>query len=596
MFRRPSISLTLLLTLSAGLLFAPSARGQALVVSARSLDAVLSSTRYLLDLAGAKEQVEQFDRYIKGVLDNKNLTGLEMDRPLGLYADWPRGWVKKSFTPIPLVAFIPVADTGNVLGLLEALGGKTNKGRDDIYRITFAGDNKAFLRFAHRHAFFAMDPAFLRGKLPVPRTLIPRAVRGSLFHASLRMDRVAKEEKAQLAKMITDSLHMPAETKKLKDETEQQYTARIALQEQVKYLLLAPVLESKEFTLRLDLDQKRHRLTIDLALVPQAGSRLAAGIRELGKSRSMFANLAKDAKLSLFGRLPVPLGRTAAVTLSQTGDSTELFEELGNVIDPRQRPWTRRLAKALLLPMNQLKVFDFGIAFHVSERGWTWTAGLHVKHGHKMEGFLRDLMKDLSRADRKTYGIKWNHARHAGTRIHKARLPFSFSGSASDWTFYLAIRDNAVLATTGSAMPEKPSRKSTDTPALEALKAALDGIDKPLPTAIPLARLDLAPGWLVCMGDLIFDQTAREPIPPDWYRMIALGDLDSEKGRKLGGGEPAQIVKALGKGNLDKVRATLTLRGGESLRLGLDLHTFTLKLFPLLQAYFQPTKRLPMGK
>jgi hypothetical protein len=574
----------------------PAARGQALVVSVRSVDALLADARYLIGLAGAEEQVSQLDAFIKGALASKEQTGLDTGRPFGLYAHWPKGWVAKSFAPVPIVAFVPVADEKKLLGLLAGFGLKAKKTEGGIYRLDATG-TPLFFRFAERHAFVALDPILLRDPLSDPAALIPAAAKSSLVFACFRIDRIPKEEKDLLEKKLFAGLTQveAGGPKQLEGEMEAQFQA------QMRDLLkpwTIPLRQGKEISIRLDVDRKRHHLTVDVVFLPLPGSALAAGIKALDGGRSMFADLARTAKLSVFYRMGV-LGRPAAPTpvrrdpsavspshMLVTGVPSELFEELESFVEPRHRVQIRRVIKVLVGPLARLDAFDLGVALQARPGGWTWTGGVHVVGGRKMEGLLRDFLKDLPEADRKAFHLRWSHASHAGTRIHKGRLPLDGGKVELARTIYLAIRENVVLLSTGSEVSRRSFAEEADTPALDAIKEALDTIDRPSSSTGPLFQADIAPGWVASIFHLITDDFRGKRIPLSWHDMIASGSLNSEEGRRMGNGVPAQVVRTLGAANLDKIRATLSIRAGETLHLHFDLHTHALKLVPLAGKIF----------
>jgi hypothetical protein len=592
MHRRVSTILAMALAASVSLLPASAARGQALVVSVRSADSLLADAQYLISLAAGAEQARQFDSFVKGLLAAGGETGVEMGKPFGLYMHWPKGLVENGFTPIPVVGFLPVSNEKKLMQLLPVLGFKVKKSQGETYRVDVPGGMPLFVRFARRHAFVALDSGVLRGTLADPATFIPSAAKNSLLYASLRMDRIPREEKERMVRTALGAIFPGGvdNTARLEGETPEVYKARMDGMRQFKDFVEIPLQDSKELTLRLDVDQKRHHLALALTLVPVAGSRLAAIFQHLGKGRSRFAGMAQGAKLSAFTRIPS--------FRSVPQKPAELVDDLENLFLPRQRPLMRRIIKAVL-PLNQLDEVDFGVAFHTRPSGWTWTAGVHVINGRKMEGLLREIVKDLPAVERQTYRIKWNHAVHAGTRIHRARIPFTFeAGVERNRTIYLAVRDDLVVASTGVHVSETSLSEDADTPALDALKEALDRIDKPSTTPTPLLKLDVAPGWMISMIALIGDELKGKSIPASWHKMIASGDFSSVAGKALGSGIPAQVVKALDKTRLDTARVTLTLEGGKVLRLRLDLHTEALKLFLPLQAAFQgrAEQRLPEKK
>jgi hypothetical protein len=558
----------LVLGVLAGLPAAPAARAQTAALKIRSLEALLSDFHYLAALAGAQSQAAQVDALIKKSTAGKGLVGVDLKRPLGLYFNWPNGWVKNNFQNFPVVAFVPVTGEKEFLELLRLLQCKVQKAAGGIYPLEVPGGMKVFLRFARRYAYAALDRGLLRGKLPDPRQMLPAAGKHTLLAASLYGDRIPRREKKAL---IDRFIHPIFQGLRDLDALDIDPNTLNQL-ERNKDAMLATVNGGREIRLLLDVDQTRHHLALDLSLHAKPKSKLAAGIRWLGSGRSMFANLTGGAQAGFSFYLPSGQGPRKR--------SSTYLESLENVVQPRRRPLMRRLAKALS-DYNSLDVFDGFLAFHLREGGPTLTAGLRVKNGLKLENLLRDLLKDLTAADRKLYRLRWNYARHAGQRIHTGRLEVQLATAAHPADLYATFRKDAILASLAFPLGRGSRDPKGDPPGLAALKEALDRLDKPAAAGAPLLRADVNPVWVAVAAALFEGAEKDRARAASWYERIASGKVDAAAVRKLRGTGPGDILAPFDPKELDRIKVRVVLRGGRALRLRVALHTYALKLVPV---------------
>src|SRR5262245_26740832 len=178
------------LALVVALPFAARAGGAdkpAAVVRVRSLDALVENAKLLVSLAGREEIAKQVEGLIKAKIGVQGLEGIDPARPFGAYARFG-----KQLDDIGGAILIPIADERTFLGLLENLGFKATKGKNDIYSVQTPAPVEIYLRFANRYAYVAaLNPAALEGKLADPVQLLGKD--GPTFSAALRVDQLPEQ-------------------------------------------------------------------------------------------------------------------------------------------------------------------------------------------------------------------------------------------------------------------------------------------------------------------------------------------------------------------------------------------------------------------
>src|SRR5262249_12372962 len=150
--------------------------------------------------------------YVNGLSSDKGIEGIDPKKPFGLY-----GNLAEDPTSSKPVLMVPVADSKSVLGLLERLNVKVDKGEDDVYEASNPYIPQAFhvyLRFANGYAYVSVNSKLTSDKLPDPDKFF-----GTLGSAtaslSFRIDQVPESLK-QLA-LAQMEMHISEDQDKDKD-------------------------------------------------------------------------------------------------------------------------------------------------------------------------------------------------------------------------------------------------------------------------------------------------------------------------------------------------------------------------------------------
>jgi hypothetical protein len=456
---------------------------QVAVVSVKSVDAGLSNFKYLADLVGQGAQAKLVDAYLKSK-GAQGLEGVDRKRPCGAYATWPKKWDDLKTGDVPLVVLLPVADEQQVLGLLRKLEAKPHKEPDGLYRLTEPTGAEAFLRFAHHYAYLAEEAAWLRGKLPEPQSIVPAGVIKHTMAATLRFEGFEKEYRRLIDEGYETMWKDPdlARPKKRPGESDAAYAQRQLVFSTVrsrfdafKRVAIGLTQQSRELACDLDVDPRRNGLSLDLALVPRPDTVEAALFQYAATARSRFTSLPHADRLSVRFHLPPAGGPKVTFTVK---DFAGMRAGLRMVIDPKYID--------LAVQGTRIAVATFladGLDGSVDERsppgggeGTEVLIGWKVQDGDQLNKLLRDAIRGLPAEQQKEYAFAWNHARHAGARIHRCKLAF-LDGDES----YLAVRDDVVFLGSGKH-------------GLQWVKEALDHFAKTPPPASPLLAAEANSG------------------------------------------------------------------------------------------------------
>src|SRR5262249_30688897 len=132
------------------LVAAQPARAQIAVVTVRSVESLLSDTKYVLKLAGQDELIQQLDGMIGLLGDGKGIPGIDGKKPLGVYVLEP-----KNGAPLPpVVGFIPVTKEEDFFDALAKLHLEVSKPDDKGVRsIDVPRGGTVYVRAANGHLY-----------------------------------------------------------------------------------------------------------------------------------------------------------------------------------------------------------------------------------------------------------------------------------------------------------------------------------------------------------------------------------------------------------------------------------------------------------
>jgi hypothetical protein len=490
----------------------PRARPPVAVLTARSGDALLAAYRLFAPVAGEEAQVKQLDDLLRKAR-GKGLEGVDWTRPWAIAIYWPDRAGGPIFD-VNEVVLVPVADQERFLALLKHLGFEPRKAAAGLYRFRPAGGAEYTLRFARGYAHASTRPDLLRADLPSPTP--PPADRRVALWASFH-PRLLPPVLPRLAEQVVAGVLAAYQKAEGLDPRAAADLAKLprALAEGIDSLIKQIV----EITVTLTLDEKAGRVALEVVLRPQPGSAMATFCAYAGRARSRFVRLPPRTSLSL--RVHFPPGRSGRLLPLKA-----LPPQVRQFVPGRDRPAVLKLLQTLAGTIEADGLDYCLLLLPVrAASGQTFLFGLKVRHGHKLDLLVRDVVRGLPALPRKRFRVSWNHARLGGARVHKVEV----FGEALK--VLVAIRDDVVFLTETGA---------------DGQKALADVLALPLaksPPRTPLLEARLSSGLF----------------------------LGSEANRKA-------FHKIA-----PKLHARLTLTGGTDLRLRLETTTLLLKLLPALE-------------
>jgi hypothetical protein len=446
-----------------------------LVVHVKSLDGLLEDVSYVAKAVGKEEEAKQFEKMILAQAGEKGLKGFDRTKPIGLY-----GTFGQTAFDSTVVGMIPVKDEDAVLGLLENLNLKAEKGSDGIYEVT-GQQVPVYFRFANGYAYVsALNKGVLaKDKLVAPADVLP-AQEKALASIVLRVDRVPEAIKQQALEQIKDKLNEEKE-KREPNETDAQHKAKELLIEGAihKYTML--LRDTRRLALRAEVDRQAEQLVLEASQEPVPGSEMAGLIERVGGQKSLFAGLAgKPAALDLLAHFQLP-EETVKPLLNVLNEAAT--KELAKQEDKEKREQAEKLLKAL---MPTLKAGELDLGFTLrgpsADKTYTVVGGLKVQDGQALEKTLRQLIESEPADKRKE--VHFDAAKVGDVSVHRIDVSGHLDEHAkklfgAEAELYVAFRPDAVLVTFGQN-------------GLEAMKEAVamqPQVGPPLMLNAALARL-----------------------------------------------------------------------------------------------------------
>ena len=308
-----------LLCVSQSLAAAKADKSPVSVTTIKSVDDLLASVKYLLRIAGQEEQARQLEGMIAAFSGGDAFGGIDTKKPLGALVF---GLPVDGDQP-PAVIFIPVTKQDDFLEQLRMLGADPVKGDKGIYEVDTPFGVSLYLRFAHKHAFVAVDSELLTDDLPRPADVIPEINESGLLVSTFMIDQVPDELKRE----FLDDFHrgLEREREQRDNESDQEYQVRMMALQVTEQAVETLVRDGKNLAVSLGVDrddgQSADRddgqIWVEITVTPKSGSDLARRVRVLGHSKPVAPV-----------HLEIAVGKIAKMFLPEEGEG-----KLGKVID-----------------------------------------------------------------------------------------------------------------------------------------------------------------------------------------------------------------------------------------------------------------------
>jgi hypothetical protein len=541
---------------------AATARGQAIVVTAKSLNELAADVEFLVKSISSEDEpmgqflLEKLEQFRSGQI----VKGLDHGRSIGLAVFLPKDFPQGE--PASIAAVVPVIDLGQFLDSLPILGFTV----DDqpgvagfSHRVTGpSGSPTLFVLESKGYAMFSP----LRDGADKLKTLDPTSWRR---HARSEADLSVEVRLSEFPQSLKDQVHNQMQARAEQQKTRRPgdddatHIGRIAGQDLAVDAINRLVQDGDALSLDLKLDRKTSQVALDATLTARTGTTLASSLRDFGAKRSRFDGLGRGATLAAWARVPLAKGfQDAMVRIVETGLASGLKE----ADSPATKNLITRAADLMKSNLNAPEI-DLGLALlpaaSASPGGvhFVIVGGMSLKEGRAVERLIRDLV--AHEKPEKGLKVAFDVAKSAdGTAIHQTtRLSVDSDpdlvkrfGNAS---LLFAFREDTIMASLGGD-------------SLPSLRRCIDGLSTP-PASTPGSEAPVA-------------ATAN---------VAGLGDLlEKEEDRKAFQRAAADVLKGEA-ANRDRISLRLTGDGaGIRLHLAIDLSALTLlnKLYDL----YYPTK------
>ncbi len=425
----------------------------ALVVAFKSLDGLISDSKYIAELAGKEEEAKQAEAMLKNLLgDRKGLEGVDPKKPIGLYARVNADDPKAS----EVVVLIPVADENALLTLLKKQDNikVEDKKADGTYQVNVENvPIPFFLRFASDYAYVTgvSKAALAKDRLLAPNKVLP-AKTTSLASVVLHMEQIPQKYKDLAITGVEQQLAKEKE-KKQPNETPSAKAFRLALLDEVGGQVKSIVEDGADLSMSIDVDRDAGELSTALSFSGKSGSKLAGDLADLGNKKSIGASLVgADSAANLIFNVALP--ENLRKSLSDAVDDG-VKKGLAEAAAKGQREAAEALVKALL---PTLKAGELDAGFDLRGPGakdlYTLVIGVKVKEGGEIEKLVRNAIKSLPEKDQKK--VEFDTVKAGDVSIHRFTPDAAAAEENSKRMFgdnpevYFAFRDDALLAAIGS--------------------------------------------------------------------------------------------------------------------------------------------------
>jgi hypothetical protein len=427
-------------------------------VRLNSLDRTLDDLKFFLSLAGQKEATDQLEGLQKNTLPN-GFEGIDTKKPWALY-----GLLSPNPTDSAGVLLVPVTSEKAFLGLLENAAHLKPTKDGDYYVVQ--PDNVPFqiyIRFTEGYACAAGPDkgALEKGKLILPSVMFAKPISGSA-DVHFRIDQIPNEYKQLLLGQVEVQL-ANAQEQKVPGEDEATHRGRVLGIKTFGQMFSAVVKDGADISVDLDISREHDRFGFGLGLGAKSGTDLAKKFSSLTGGNSLFAGWIKPTSpVNLV--FHAPLGEIAQNVVELAFN--EGFANLAKQ-GAQQKVLSEKIQKALA-PSIQAKSVDMGFEWRgPSPAGhYTLIAGLKAVDGDKIEGLVKDLVREMPEKDRAN--IKIDASSIGEFKVHRLDVAstydkdtrqllgdnpiyFSFRKDA----FFLALGENG-LGALGEAMQAPP--------------------------------------------------------------------------------------------------------------------------------------------
>ncbi len=445
----------------------PKATPPTVVLRVRSLENVIQSIKTVAKAVDKAEVGEQLDALIKAQVGPKGLDGVDTKRSMGMYLR-----MGEDLSAISGVLMIPISNEKAFLKLLENVNYPAKKNPGGIYIVQqFDVPFDIGFRIANGYAYVTglnLD-AIDKGSLLPPAKVFPRNIT-SLLSSTVRMDQVPKVLKDLMISKMEEALQK--EKDKVKPgETENERKLRIQFLDTFAEQASDFISGAREINSAFTIDSKTKKIVAETTITSKGNSRLAANIKYLGGTPSIFGGMIKDNTAALM-LLNFRLPKKVQTAIFEIADE-EIRKKIKEEVNANKRKYAEKFYEALR-PSLKAGEIDGAIGF-LPTKGTktTMVGGLRLRNGLKVEKVVKELIGELPFKDAKK--IKVDIAKVGKVNVHRVDAQEEYDEDArrlfGESPVYLAFGPKAMYFSVGEealgAIKNLAKSESGQTPALK---------------------------------------------------------------------------------------------------------------------------------
>jgi hypothetical protein len=440
--------------------------GPTFIVRVQSITQLFNHAEYLAGLAGQEETAKQMLGFIRPMIGEKGLEGVDVKQPFVVF-----GYLNQELVNSDVVVMIPIADKDVFLGLLKnRLSLEIKDEKDGLY--SFDAPNNvgaAYFRFANGYVYatYRKKENLVEAKLPKPADLV--SGNNSVVSIGVRVDRLPEDVKKFMLGAVENLLAsgkeqpIPIETPKIKE-------LRDRTIDSVSAGLKAVLFECEEITLNINVDGKKDELGLEFNMTPKKDSQLAKDFADL-KARKSVA----------FGSLAA--GDTAMMMAFNVSAPTSIKKVLGPAVDDLVKMGLDMIpndAQNILAPLVKAVTptlksgdLDGGAAFIGPNADGKYTALVvgKITDGKEIEKAVKDIAAQAPEPFKSNIELDADSV--GATKLHLIKIKDQLDADAKklfgESDLWLAFRDDAVLIAVGPNAKEVLKKAVTGAPAPASL-------------------------------------------------------------------------------------------------------------------------------
>jgi hypothetical protein len=473
---------------AAGAASAQPAKAPTVEFRLRSVTDLFGKAEYVAGLAGKDDVVKQVWQVVQVLsTDGKDLEGLDLKRPFGVYAT-----LTENVIDSPVTVMVPIADADKFLGLLKERAQIDVKKNDDgTYKVPLPEQaanpviDAVFVRFANEYAYIGRTAKDLDPKgLIAPKAFFAKDD-GSVGSLIVRVDAIPEKVRT----LVLGELELLVnEAKKRDANMSPAEKAAADLATDLGVGAVKTFLEdAKEVALRVFIDEKGDDLSAELTVTAKPGTTLAKNLADLGGKSSLPAGIVATknpaARASAKGALPADARKRLEKVIDEAAK-----EMVGKAGGAQEAAVVQKIVDAV---SPTLKAAELDLAVTLSAPNakgkHTLLAALAVKDGKGIEKLAKEFAPFAAGAADFTFDV----AKVGDFSLHKVVLndvPPEFEDIFGTKTIWLATSDKLIAA---SVEPDGEALKA----GLKAAAVPVPALDIELSAArlLPLVARDLKP-------------------------------------------------------------------------------------------------------